>query len=471
MKIQIRFLYQLINWIAVLVFGLIIYEISTASLKNISWIVLMFYLSATFILLYRISKFLLTIKISDAQYLRLMLLSAFILRLYWIIAVDTKPFSDFALLLNTAKQFSDGDFSAFDIRYFHTFAYNIPFTIYEGIIYHLFHSVFVLKFINVLLSTSIVYFLYDILKQANKPDAGKIASFFATIFPPFIIYTSVLTNQTISIFFSLMAISLYFKSRSLFLVGLVLGFAQLFRPTAVIYFIAIILLILLANLNNTNNHLQTLKKLSVSLFKLITSYYLVLIIASQLIIYSKVNNTGLFYNPTPSYKFLVGFNHQTKGKYSVDDAALLNDVDHFEKIAKQKIKERTKDKSKLVALFFDKIKIFWGNNDASFFWALTKNISNKGKYYSLKHPTQLLYFVFWFFAFIAVVFNLRNKKVDEIISLPVIVVLAFWLVYLFIEIQTRYRYEIYPMILILSSIGVLYLYRYFNDTYAVINDD
>ena len=470
MKLQIKLLHQLIILFALVIFGLILFEVSALFLTDFSFIfTLLFFLSGTILLVYFMSKFVLRIQISDTLFIRLGLLIAFILRLFWIIVVDTKPFSDFELFLNTAQQLSTGDVSAFDIHYFHTFPYNIPFTTYVSFIYYLFHSVFVLKFINVLLSTGIVYLLYGILRQANQPKPARIVVLLAAIFPPFIIYTSVLTNQTISIFFYLLAIYLFFKSKSLFMVGLLLGVAQLFRPTAVVYFIAIILLILLTYFDkNQQTYLQKLKEISVSLFKLAASYYLVLIIASKLIVFAGINEKGLFYNPIPSYKFFVGFNHQTKGRYSVEDAALLGNIDNFEKIAKEKIKERTADKSKLAGLLLDKIQIFWGDSDASFFWALTDNVSYKNKFYSFKNPTRLLYFTLWLFAYISLIFSLKNQN-NRIISLPVVVMLAFWLIYMFIEIQTRYRYEIYPMLLILSSIGIANVLREKRKTSVVKN--
>jgi len=459
MKLQFKLLYQILIIVSLIVFSLIFFLTSSLFLKDFTFIfTLLFFFSGTVLLVYFTSKLALNIKVSDTLYISLILIFAFLLRLFWVIAIDTKPISDFALFLNTAKQFSSENISAFKTPYFYRSPYNIPFTVYLSLIYHIFHSVFALKFINVLLSTGIIYFLYGILRQAKQPKPARIVALLATIFPPFIIYTSVLTNQTISIFFYLWAIYLFFKSKSLFIVGFTLGIAQLFRPTAIVYFIALILLVLLTYLEKYHQtYVQKLKEVSLSLFKLIFSYYFILFLISKIIIYVGINDKGLLYNPVPSYKFLVGFNHQTKGKYSVKDAALLNDINNFEKIAKEKIKERTADKTKLAGLLIKKTTIFWGESDASFFWALTDNVTNRNKYYSFKNPTRLLYLTLWFFAIFSIIFNLKNKNINSIISLSALVILAFWFIYMFIEIQTRYRYEIYPMLLILSSMGIAYL--------------
>lgn len=105
----------------------------------------------------------------------LMLLAAFLLRLLWIILVPTEPVSDFALLYEAAVSAAEGDFSFTEESYFTKWVYQLGFVMYEAAVVQLFgDTIFILKFLNVLYSTAIVWFVYRTGKLFFNETVGRL---------------------------------------------------------------------------------------------------------------------------------------------------------------------------------------------------------------------------------------------------------------------------------------------------------
>ena len=78
-------------------------------------------------------------------------------------------------------------------------------------------------------------------------------------------------------------------------------------------------------------------------------------------------------NKDSLYKFVVGFNHETQGKYSEKDRVYLDQFslwDERNEKAKELIEERTSDKGAIVTLLKNKFAYMWGDYDSSIDWSL-----------------------------------------------------------------------------------------------------
>ena len=402
-------------------------------------------------------------KISSSIFLTCILLLSLVIRFWWIYTIDTQPISDFDYMIKTANDLLAGDTQRiYNSHYFDIASDNIPFTIYETIMLYFFKTVMALKFINVLLSTAMVYLVYKICQRITGELTARITSLIVVLYPPLFIYTSVLTNQTLSIFFILCALLLYIKKSNLIYIGLLLAFANLIRPTAIIYFVGILVVTLFQGLFFIKNtFLIRVKTISFNCLKLIAPYFLLIFVVSISLETAGLSKHGLFYNPIPNYKLLVGLNHETTGNYSASDNKLTNNPETFAKQANILIKERIADKGKLVKLFNAKFKNLWGKFDGAIYWALTKNVSNSKNVLFLILFEQYFYLAIITFGIVFLLFLLTSKMpISMSYLLFCTTLLGFVAVYLFIEIQTRYRYEIYPLFIFLAGGGIARLYSF-----------
>lgn len=400
-------------------------------------------------------SFLLKKKLSHKYYLGGVLFLSFLLRLIFIIQKNPTQVSDFLYMYNSAMDLAQGNSNALKTSYYNFAIFNTPFTIYEAFLLKWFDSIFLLKLLSVFYSTLIVLFIYKIAQSIFGWKVARIAGFIACIFPPFIIYNAVLTNQTISILFLLMGVYAIINKKYMY-GGLLLGLGQVFRPIGIMFLIGAILMIFWEWYTKKESfYKHNLKQLLTSGLRLVVPYYFVLLSVSGFLVSFHYTDHGLFYNPTPSYKFLVGLNQETKGSYSKTDNKLIDqDIEGFEEIAREKINERTVNLTEVASLFEHKFKEMWGSKDASFFWTkLSKN--------------GLILFnqYFWIFILLssgAVILFIRKKNTSYHLNGSLYLVwtfLGFIFIYLLIEIQTRYRYELYPLFILTSALGSIHILK------------
>jgi len=382
-------------------------------------------------------------------------LSAFFLRFLFILNVDIQPISDFKLLYETAYAISNGNLEPIknDV-YFKLWNYNIPFTLYEAFILRIFDNQFVIQFVNVLLSSGIVVLIYNISRKLFNQKIGLFSAIIAIVFPPFIVYSGILTNQTISIFFLLLGIYFYLSKKDLIWVGLMLGLAQIFRPIGTLFLLGIVLMLLIQFISNNRFNFNSIKSLIIKNIKLFSSYHLVLIITSVILLKGNYSEHSLYHNASSNYKFLVGFNYNSKGGYSEEDSNLLfNTYDTtFENYSKELIKIRTEDKLKVLELFEEKFRIMWSSSDSSFYWADWYNDQ-------LLKVTNYMWVVILFLGSYASFSLIKSISRQHVLMIPILLGL-FIGVYFLIEIQSRYRYELYPLFIIISGYGMFEMFQF-----------
>lgn len=380
---------------------------------------------------------------NNKLFLFLILLLGLGLRVIWNLYADTQPISDFQLMYETAQELVNGNYNALNTNYFDLWTYNIPFVLYEFIILKLINSIWALKALNIVFSLISVFLSYRIGKSITKSEeGGKVAAFIFSTFPPLIIYTSVLTNQTLSIVFILFAIDSYVRMGSTLKTGIFFGLAQSFRPTAILFLGGFILYVLLQKSGFT---LEAIKRKMLSILQLIVPYYLVLFIINLIITTANLSSGSLFHNAAPNYKLLVGLNPDTSGQYSYTDANLVTSLneEEFSKKSKELIAKRLSSFKDVIFLLDHKFQIMWSNNDASTQWAGVNTGSNLNMAY---YNILLLCCVFSLILFF--------KYRPEFFIFFVYVLLAAMIIYLIIEIQTRYRYELYIPMVFLSAFGL-----------------
>lgn len=367
-----------------------------------------------------------------------------LLRVLWNLYSNTQPKSDFKVINDSAHYLLGGKYDALHKKYYDLWTYNIPFVIYQFFILKIYNSIVLLKAVSVAMSVVSIFLTYRVGKSISGSEkTGRVAAFLCATFPPLIIYTSVLTNQTISIMLILLAYDTYFRTKSIYRTGLFFGLAQVFRPTSILFLVCFVVYYLFKEKGEVS--FKLLKNKALGVIQLVFPYYLILFVVNIAITSTDLSRGSLFHDSAPNYKLLVGLNQETQGKYSKSDAALVGTLseEDFEKQSSILIEERLKDKSSLIPLFDNKFKIMWGSNDRATSWAGFKF----GNDFIMSY-----YYLIVLSCLVSILYYFKNGKKE--IMLFVLTILAFMVVYLFIEIQTRYRYELYLPLILLSSIGL-----------------
>ncbi len=394
------------------------------------------------------------------------LLTAFILRFIWIILVPTSPSSDFALMYNTAKSVSLGDFSSFfGNNYFARFTHDTIPVLYFSMFLKLFtNSLFAIKVINVILSTFSVYMIYKLCSQIYGELLGKLGALILTLFPPFIMYCSETMAENMAI--PLFICSLYFfikymdknKLYMLILSGLFLSFGDLFRPVGIIFLIAYILYYIFK---------QKFHKLYIILILIISMILPIFLISKTLVSNNVIGNQ--LWNPKESVitSILKGTNMTSLGAWNEEDSMLPAkynyDKNKINEEAFNIISNRFKNSSPFEILSFYVKKVFmqWGIGDfGSYEWTVTSSPTKGGliPLLTMLSPLILIYCYIFYICLIVLsikgIFKLKFQK-NKSLLLCYLIFVGFVAFYLITERQARYSFVCCWLLVIFTLNGLI----------------
>ncbi|TJY44525.1 hypothetical protein E5161_03880 [Cohnella pontilimi] len=400
--------------------------------------------------------------LSPVQFIILLVLVGFGLRLAWILSIQTPPISDFLDMRNAALSAARGDLSFGSNEYFSRWVYLLGFTMYEALITKIFGaSLAVLKVFNILFNVGTAIVIYFAGSKLFNEPCGRIASLLYAVYIPNIIMCSVLTNQFLSTF--LFALGCLFVVRNGFTskyswtwIGLLFAIGNMIRPLGTFFVIGFVVFALLFKLLPAENSRRV--PILTRTIGAVAVYFIVSQIISYSFIYSGVTEYP-FKSQEPYWKFMVGLNQQTVGGWSQEDTdyALKYKLGEERNQAELKLfKERLQDKNAVLSLFVKKFKMMWGSEDASVFWSLYEiNKPNLGSF--LVKTERVMYTSVAFFMLISLVFLfVKSERKEHLLFL--VLLLGYALVHIVIEVQTRYRLDILPAFLILQSYGIYILY-------------
>ena len=315
--------------------------------------------------------------LSKKVYIILLISIAFLLRIGWAYWVKTPIISDFHVLYSAAIDIVNGDYGFMESAYFQKWTYQLGFSFYESIVIFIFgESPRALKFLNILYSVGTVVVVYLTATKLFNELSGRIAGLIFALYIPSILMSSVLTNQHLSTFLYFLA--LYFVINSGFskkyrwiTIGLLIGLGNIIRPLGSIVLLAILVYVVIVFLlkGNKEIYLTYAKKF----IGIIAVYLVVQNLVSMMMIGIGITDETLK-NKDSLYKFVVGFNQETGGKYSKEDREYLDQFslwDERNEKAKELIQERITDKGEVLKLLNHKFTYLWGDKDSSIHWSLT----------------------------------------------------------------------------------------------------
>lgn len=391
-------------------------------------------------------------------------LFSFVIRLAFILTINTPPISDFATLLDASISFTKGNYSFNSSSYFIYWAYQIGFVVYQGLLLKIVNSILFLKLINCLVTSLICVLIYLICKIFCSEKNAKIISMLYSCFIFPLAYNSILTNQHMSallIYFGiyiLVADNLKLKKyQKIIISGVLFSIGNIIRPEGIITIFSILLYFIL--LLKKENLRETVKNITL----LLCSYYFIFMIVSGILIQTNIAPNGLK-NNAPQWKFVLGFNFNTNGKYSDEDAWTITDSSGGYSLVLNRIKENYKD---LPKLFWNKSKIFWTKSslDWSFYNVENQDIPILNLEINSSKVARLLtkinysyYFLIFLLSIVGIINIIKNyHNINNKIIILLNQIIVTFGVYLLIEVQSRYSYFIQITIFILATYGIEYI--------------
>ncbi|MEI7027778.1 ArnT family glycosyltransferase [Paenibacillus sp. y28] len=392
-------------------------------------------------------------------YLGLLLALAAALRYVWVVSMDTPPVSDFLDMHQAALQAAAGDYSFGTNAYFSRWIYQLGFAMAQAVMVKWFGpSLLALKLWNAALSTGTVLLVYGIGRTVLNEAAGRAAALCLAIYVPNIIMCSVLTNQHLSTF--LFAAGLYAVLHwrladwySWALIGLLFGLGNIVRPLGGFYLagLAVYAVVFLLLPWARRGRVLVLLRLA----GVIVIYMLVQQFVSWAFIAGGITPYKLS-NPEPYWKLVAGLNAETTGGWSWEDEQEVLRYPLGEARSEAElaiIRERMADKEALLELLGRKFVLMWGGEDAAPVWSLW-GMEEPGLKMRLIALERVMYTLMAAFGLLGLLACLYRGAEEKGQALLILLLLGYALLHLAIEIQTRYRFDVMPLLLIPGAYGL-----------------
>lgn len=396
------------------------------------------------------------LKIQDKFKILLLLLIAAVVRIWWIISVNSIPVSDFETMYESAQAITKGDLTAFrDFNYLARFPHLIPMALYMTLFIALFplYNLLVMKAINIILSVLSIYLLYKLSANFLRNEKLRYGILIlGAVFPSFISYSSVLCTENIAIPLYILTVILFFNAlkrekgnfKEFMICGILLGVSNLFRGVGIVFLIAFLIYILLCSEN---------RKIK-SMCGIISGFIITALAVSGILSALNIIENPLWKPKEPATTLLLkGSNIETSGKWSEQDAKFveehLRDTDLSKKCVEISI-ERISELSFSGAFKFYTTKFVsqWVFGDSGgAYWAFS-NLKEFLSSQIIPVPFQLIFI----FVTILMFGSLISKNKENMLFF--VLLCGFGIMFMIIETQPRYSYISSWIFLILAMNGL-----------------
>lgn len=392
-----------------------------------------------------------------------LILIAIIVRGVGIIIFNVPQTSDFKVLLEASRAFNLGDYSFSNTGYFKMWPYQTGFVLYESLMLRIINSEVFLKVLNIFYEVGLTYFIYRMVKSLVGEKEARIVSTLYAVFPFSIYSATVLSNHHLSSLLSY--ISIYFllknnqddKLANYIIAGILLGFSNVLRPEGIVVLFSYLLYRVLKLSKKDFSKVTRIGTIIIRCSIFVCFYLLVNMGVSKYLVSNQINEDGLK-NNNPLWKFVLGTNLDTCGRYDSNDEIYLGDEEKELEV----IKTRVNNPYKIGRLLVCKTNNFVlnGSLESSSGIYNDKVISVMGISISYKSLEDLVSGVnqviygFMILGFIIGVTFKRKEILKSNLFYFYILFITNTLVYLLIEIQPRYTYFINVTVFILGSVSL-----------------
>lgn len=401
------------------------------------------------------------IKITEkSHFIFYLILIAFIIRLLWVLLVQTTPVSDFKVMYNTAKAVSHGSYKAFHgTNYFARFAHDTIPILYYAMFYKISTApLLLIKLTNVIFSTAAVYALYSAVNQLTEKRIAIAAAVLMSFFPPLIMYNSQVVTENMAILFYIASIYAFAKFLNsgrkasikygwLILSGITLSAGNMFRMVGIVFVTAYVLWFLLYK-----GIISGIKALPF----LIISYIVPLLIVSNLLLSSGITEVQLWDSKEPFWtSVLKGSNFNSGGLWNEEDAALPSKYNFDTEVVKQEsikiIEQRLfhTNPIKVAGLYIFKLGVEMSVCD----YGAYLNTTSENNYFRLLIMVTInAYYIL--ILYLSIIYMKVAKKVPEEINFVIILIGGFLALYLISEVQPRYMFIVSWAFTVIAAMGL-----------------
>ena len=408
-----------------------------------------------------------------------LILLAIIVRGVGIIIFNVPQTSDFKVLLEASRAFNLGDYSFSNTGYFKIWPYQTGFVLYEALMLKMVNSEIFLKGLNIFYEVFLTYFIYRMVKSLVGEKEARIVSLLYAVFPFSIYSATVLSNHHLSSLLSYLSIYFLLKNNkedklsNYIGAGILLGLSNVIRPEGIVVLFSYLLYRVLKLSKKDFSKVTRIGTIIIRCSILGCFYLLVNMGVSKYLVSNQINEDGLK-NNNPLWKFVLGTNLDTCGRYDSKDEIYLGDKSRELEV----IKERVNSPLKIGRLLVCKTNNFVLNgslesssgiyNDKTIH-AFGIDISYKLLEDLVSGVNQVIYGFMVLGLLIGVTFK-RKEILNSNLFYFYILFITNTLVYLLIEIQPRYTYFINVTIFILGSVGLKEILKIWDKRKKFIKD-
>ncbi|BCZ45434.1 hypothetical protein psyc5s11_15010 [Clostridium gelidum] len=446
---------------------------------NIGTIVFTFAIIISLFLGYKI----INSNLNNKQKICLLILMSAVIRILWLLNTNNTPISDFKVMYESAKAFTQGDSSSFKGKeYIARFPHLTITVLYMSLIEYLCpqHNLLAMKIINLFLGLLVLVLIYFISYELfNDKRKALLSLLIGSIFPPLVTYTSVFCGENLAMPFYLLSIYLFLKSIKIdkykykfLLLGfssVFLAFGNLFRMVAVVIVIAYILYIAIYFKD------KILKKL-LNILCIIIPYIMIIVLVSNTLQNMNITENSLWRGSEPKItNVLKGTNINNLGMWNVEDAQTVEEyLSNYDELA-AKCKEiiylrlTTNSPIKLFIFYGVKLSSQWCIGDyAGSLWT-QKDIPQSETIFKIGIFGSMPFQLFYIIILILIFLGLKDKKffkANSKLNLFYLIFCGYIAAYLITENQSRYGYIICWLFIILAVDGVKNInFKLFNNIY------
>ena len=367
-------------------------------------------------------------------------------------------------------------------NYFYFYNFQTGFVMYLALVIKIFgsHLIF-LKIFEILFMSLTNVFVYKIASKVYTKKIGIISSIIYSLLFFNIAGSSIINNQHFSTLLVILSIYFFIKDKCFYYVlsGILVGIANIIRPSSIIILISFFLFLLWKLLIN---NFKTWKTFLIGFLLIILSAFSTMKIFDYSLLNLNVVPTSTLSSNAKYFKFVLGIHGN--GIYNIPtetaektqvyfDLQKLNfDYELYNNECKNFIVNKfTQNTKETFGHIKNKMLVFCGEEDNQIGFSGNK-VQNSKSYIFIKYYGYVQYFLLIVFSLLTVIINVKESKfyntknnLYQTQILFEIVFILYFCAHLLIEVQPRYRYDQYLMLAFIASPSIYLLFSIISSKY------
>ena len=378
--------------------------------------------------------------------------------------------NDYKILFNGAKEFASGNFKSLTFdkhNYFYMWNFQIGYAIFLGLIMKLIGTKLILfKFLEFAYLSITNLLIYLILKKITNNKIALLATIIYSSYLFIILGSGIINNQHVSLLLALLGI--YFitnpKKERLFykfLCGLLLAIGYILRQTDLLFLISLVCYYIWLIINDKNKYI---KKSLISIFVICLTFFATTNIYDLVLKQTGYVPKSALKGNSKYFKYVLGIQWSNiKGFSTSDDLEYYNwNYDVYNRNTKNYIIDNYKHHlfDKVIPFQIEKMMHFAGVEDNQFKYAGDFSENNI-------IPQSLVYFGYAQYLLVIIssfltirFFYKKDRTSNNFLDFWKINFILVFCAYVFIEVQTRYRYDQYVSLAIFAAPALLIMFDY-----------